>query len=375
LKAQTLRQLFEIREDNRTLLDSIGPMGTALGRKNGDGDPSVLVYVDQKIGKPWLPPGRLVPDRLTGKDGRFCPTDVISGNSDRDVQLRVFNRWEVDQGLRPLGELVSTIPLTPERLKLRDRLRGNTDVLTPGCQLTFQDEEGAILSGTLACFARDKQDKRLGLLTNQHIGKTPGNVLSFPDIGHRQVAVFARGILDEPVSDRFGRGPDKRLDPWQNRLRIDAGFCELVPGLDPDRETNPRLPVIENCKIQDRELGPPVPLRLDSMDPIGASVLGVGRTRSFQQGTIEAFSFEFLDASRGVREYNDYLIIGKDDTAFSDPGDSGKLIVLEEGLRPIAMMWGGDWSRRRRGRELENWTNATDINLILDRLDVDLVTA
>lgn len=374
MKAQTLRKLFEIRDHNRTLLDGVEAWGTALGRKNGDGDPAVLVYVSQKIGEPWLPSGRRVPPTLTGEDGTTCPTDVIGGESDRDLQLRVFDRWEGDLGLRPLGELVATNPLGPANLELRDRLRGNTDVLTPGCQLAFKDEAGATLSGTLACFARDRKTRRIGLLTNHHIGKFPGNVLSFPDIGSRPVAVFKRGVLEEPVETRYGKAPaEAAADAWQSRVRVDAGFCEFLPSLSPSSDTNPHLPTIEDCEVQLRPLGPPFALDLDAMDPVGAKVVGVGRTRSFQRGTIQAFSFEYLDSSRGVRAYTDYLIVGDEDDEFSDPSDSGKLVALKNGLEPVAIMWGGEWSRRRHGRELENWSNATDLGLVLDRLEVDII--
>lgn len=334
MKAQTLRQLFAIREDNRVLLDGLATWGTALGRKNGDGDAAILVYVPQKIGEPWLPSGQAVPKTLAGADGTACPTDVIAGSSDRHLQLRVFDRWETDYGLRPLGELVATNPVIGIELELRDRLRGSTSVITPGCQLAFRDEAGSVLHGTLACFARDKQTKRVGLLTNQHIGKFPGNVVAFPDVGSRPLGVFRKGVLDEPVEDRYGRAPADTLDPWQSRIRLDAGFCEFHPSFDMASNADPRLPMIEDGKLHFRPLGSPFSLDLDSMDPVGAQVVGVGRTRSFQRGTIQAFSFEFLDSSRGVREYNDFLIVGDGNNEFSAPGDSGKLVVLEKGIRP-----------------------------------------
>ena len=41
----------------------------------------------------------------------------------------------------------------------------------------------------------------------------------------------------------------------------------------------------------------------------------------------------------------------------------------------MALLWGGDWSRRRHDRELENWTTATDVNLILERLNIEILKA
>ena len=69
-----------------------------------------------------------------------------------------------------------------------------------------------------------------------------------------------------------------------------------------------------------------------------------------------------------------YLIVGENGVEFSDPGDSGKLILLADGSRfPVALLWGGDWGRKRHGADLENWTYATDIGATLNWLEVDLV--
>ena len=54
-QASSLRELLIIREKNNDYLQSINEnLGSALGLKNGDGDPCVIVFVPRKIDKKWL---------------------------------------------------------------------------------------------------------------------------------------------------------------------------------------------------------------------------------------------------------------------------------------------------------------------------------
>ena len=108
------------------------------------------------------------------------------------------------------------------------------------------------------------------------------------------------------------------------------------------------------------------------MDIIGQKVVGVGRTRGVQRGHIIAYAYEFHDDDFSI--YTDLLIIGEDGKAFSDKGDSGKIIVTDDDEhRPVALLWGGWQERLRHGHEQENWTYAIDLGKVLDRLDVELL--
>ncbi len=72
--------------------------------------------------------------------------------------------------------------------------------------------------------------------------------------------------------------------------------------------------------------------------------------------------------------YTDLLVIGEHPGgAFSDHGDSGKIIVTQSGNRPLALLWGGWQGRLRKGYEQENWTYAIDIGKVLDYLEVDIM--
>lgn len=96
---------------------------------------------------------------------------------------------------------------------------------------------------------------------------------------------------------------------------------------------------------------------------------------------IVAFSYEYNDGVNSI--YTDYLIIGDEEvdenglqitrTAFSDHGDSGKVIVTDDDQHNVvALLWGG-WQERLRPQKMqENWTYAIDINFVLELLNVDI---
>ena len=130
-------------------------------------------------------------------------------------------------------------------------------------------------------------------------------------------------------------------------------------------------------------VGSPLALDLDTMGPVGRRVTSVGGRRGLQRGTIAAFSYEFYDQQEPG--YTDYLIIGDDDvnsegvqvtrTAFSDQGDSGKIIVTDDANKNVvALLWGGWQQRLRHGKMQEGWTYAIDINYVLNLLDIDIVS-
>jgi hypothetical protein len=366
--ASNLAELFEVREHSRATLDAITNVtGTALGRKNSDGDPAVLVFVRRKIGLPWLPTAQVVPERLTGPRGLECPTDVVSIETDRELWLPIF---EDDQGSRPRGHaslasLVDTDLLEGGNLELRDRLRGAGDKLTIGSQLANPAD-----FGTLACIAQDRKTGDLGFLTNMHVAAAVGDPLHHPDLGHRQVGTTLRGEVQRSITEMYGVPiPASTIGMV---LTVDAAFCKFSPQID-EALLDPRLPILKGHRIVPRPLGQPRPLDPTTMWPVGEKVVGVGRTRGFQQGCVAAVAFDVLDPNGTRREITELLIVGENGDEFSDPGDSGKLVVTADGFEPLAIMWGGFWTRQRHGHDLENFTSATDIGRILQILDVEIV--
>ena len=128
-------------------------------------------------------------------------------------------------------------------------------------------------------------------------------------------------------------------------------------------------------------IGKPLPLDLDTMGPIGKRVLSVGSRRGVQGGTIMAYSYEYYDGDEFL--YTDYLILGDEGigqnglpflpTAFSDHGDSGKLVVTDDqNHNAVALLWGGFPAQLRPSRQMEKWSFASDVSRVLNLLNVDI---
>ncbi len=365
--ARSLGELIQVRAAHRERLGGIeNVVATGLGLKNDDGDPAVIVYVARKISARWLASGQLVPPSLTDeKSGLSCPVDVVETESE-DVYIRT--RWNDGSEARLVtrAELVTTDALTGGNLDLLGKLRGGADRLHPGSQLSYSTRDGEEPSATLGCFAR--KAGTLGFLTNKHVGEFVGNTLWHPRIGDRNVGIVRECLGTVLRSERL----PTEVEDGKAIHHVDLAFCEQHQDLRND-EVDPRLLVAAaERRTREQELGVPIPLDLDGMGPIGKNVLGVGRTRGEQRGRVSAFAYEWLGENGW--ESLDYMIVGEDGAEFSDPGDSGKLIVLDDGsYAPIAILWGGRWERGRSGRDLENLTYATDIGLALDWLGVEVV--
>lgn len=375
-EAKNLRQLLEIRDKNRDYLDSINDnLGTALGYKkytdqsSPSNEPAILLFVPRKIEKKWLPPGQEIKKELKAGNLR-CPVDVVEGRKFADTQLVIVDdygkinevSWSALRGLPEISEGAN---------RLRERLRGWTEKLIPGAQLAAYDKAGDGYYGTLTCFARDAQGQ-LGFITNQHVADHVGNVLLFPDFNGKRAGVVSDvvdiiadevrfpGIIDEPLA----------------HYNLDCAFVRLGPDVKA-ADIDPRhANVTKSGRITMRKLGPPLDLDLDTMGPVGRRVIGIGRTMSFQRGTVWGFAYEFSDNSAPRRSlYTDLLVVGEDGVQFSAPGDSGKLIVTDDNARrPVGLLWGGWLERLRSTRGLEDWSYAVDINVVLNRLGATIET-
>lgn len=374
-QAVNLRELLIIRQHENDYIQSINAnLGSAIGFKNGGGDPCIIIFVPQKIAKKWMPTSEIIKDRLEGPGGLFCPTDIVQGGK-KDIfnEFGLVDAWGATPRSAPLlsrDDVIGPPPLsTPGRIKLLEELTGWTDVIRPGAQL-YHDG----WYGTLGCFGQDSNGN-IGLITNKHVAGEVGDMLFFPQKGGVPLSRVSK--VFEYLADEV-RFPGI-VDLPENDYRVDCAFAPLHS----DRSTadiDPRVPVLNDADdVEYHELGDPVPLDLDTMGPIGQRVFAVGRTRSFQKGTIAAFAYSWYDSEWDfvdARSYTDYLIIGdeENDEQFSDSGDSGKLIVMDDTTyRPVALLWGGWKEKLRAGHRQEKWTYAIDINKILELLDVSIL--
>ena len=376
--ARTLADLIRIRHANRHLIDQInGNLGSALGFKKRRNEavskePAVIVFVPRKVNAKWLPAGAHIPDTLYGPDDLVCPVDIVEGHDYEETYLWTQsnglhpNPW--DLALSPMRFLRTPSPLTEHQLRMREQLRGWHKTVTPGAQLAGVDNYGSRYFGTLGVFARDLHTANLGFITNQHVADSIGNLLKFPVHDGRPIGKVVKAFKYIPDEERFR----DLIDEPDALFRIDCAFVELDPTIT-DADIDLRLPPCgPDGDVKRRQLGTPAQVNLDSMFPVGQRVLGVGRTRSIQRGTIHAFAYEHRDQwDRSI--YTDFLIAGDEEGGFSAPGDSGKLIVTDDDqLRPIGLLWGGWQQRLRNSREQEKWSYGIDINVILHHLGVEI---
>lgn len=375
-QARSLRDLLLIREHNRSYIDGLsGINGSALGFKNRDGStPAILLFVDRKIPQKWLRSGRAIRPELRGPGNLRCPTDVIESSYtafDRNMDARLLDiDTDGDPRVIKPEELLGLPSMnSAAKYELLTRLRGQTDAISPGSALSYSDEFDNLYSGTLACFARNAAGD-LGLLTNKHVGLFVGNELRFPDDAGITLAEVEAVVDTIPTSERF-LGV---LTNPKGSFAVDGGFARLDASVSPG-DLDFQLPILDgNGAIVAQRLGAPRALDLDTMGPVGDPVIGVGQMRSFQRGEIFAFSYQFGSALEGSI---DYLVLGNEEgDEFSHPGDSGKLIVTDDGrYQPVAILWGGWYERLRHVRRQENWSYASDINLILDKLSVSVASS
>lgn len=344
-EAKSLKDLMRIREHNRELLESISHnLGTALGFKKRTGQPlskqpAIIVFVPQKINPKWINKGQLIPEKLEGPDDLWCMLDVVEGGK---------------------AQTEEEVPRAED--ELAEQLRGWADKAWSGSQIShwIDQDKGEYSVGTLGAFAKSRTDGDMGFLTNQHIGIKRGQKIYHPVPWGTHIGTTKRVI--EYVEDQEWYGP--YVDEPKAFVRADCAFIKLKPGF---KDINLHMMGVG-------ELGPVKIISFDDMSIIGRRVLRVGRTTGLRRGTIVAFGYEFIDEN-DAKTYTDLLIAGDNNIPFSTHGDSGSLIVLDnEELNPIGLLWGGWQEKLRSGYAQENWTYGITLSRVLDALEIDLIT-
>ncbi len=355
-EAKSLEDLMRIRAHNRQFLDDInGNLGTAVGFKKRTDEPlskepAIIVFVPYKINPKWIPQAQLIPEKLEGPNGLWCVLDVVEGGK---------------------SETEKEVP--PAVGKLAERLRGWDDQVWAGSQITHWVDQNArkYSIGTLGAFARSRYDDALGFLTNQHVGIGPGQRLYYPVPWGTHLGTTQRTI--EFVADENWYGP--LIDEPATFVRVDCAFVRLTASFNLS-DINTNLLMREDQLSHEGQLGPVKNISLDDMSIIGQKVLRVGRTTGLRRGTIVAFGYEYKEEMDIYTRYTDLLIIGDDGIPFSTHGDSGSLIVMDnEDLNPIGLLWGGWQEKLRTGHAQENWTYGSSLSRVLDALEIDLATS
>jgi hypothetical protein len=251
--------------------------------------------------------------------------------------------------------------------ELSERLRGWDNKIWGGSQIShWADKDQNLYNiGTLAAFVRRRSDSALGFLTNRHIAVARGKEIYHP-LPTGSLIGFTEDTLEffKP-SECYG----SEFDESNAYVKADCGFVELASDFSL-KDINLHLMGVGQLG----EVKKAQPMDMDITDIIGQRVLHVGRTTGMRRGIISAFAYEYEDIDK-TKKYTDLLIAGLDGIPFSGKGDSGSLIVLDNGLyNPVGLIWGGWQEKLRTGYAQENWTYGISILNVLNALDLEIVT-
>ena len=280
-----------------------------------------------------------------------CPTEtpftriVDPGASSDDLEVGPFDLWWA--ALSAAEETIQGSPLAPAWLRtpgfrtLAAARRALLDPVPSGVSVGHP----RVGAGTLGCLV-DVPGGRCILSNNHVLAETnagivgddilqPGHNDGTPTHPARRIA----GLLDhEPI--RFGSAPN--------------GIDAAIACVD---DSTAVLPGIMTLGLP---ANPPMAGYLDQ------TVAKHGRTTGLTFGTIVDVSFDGnVDYDGRIAYFEDQIVIVGTDGPFSEPGDSGSLIVDSPASRSVGLLFAGDGYQ----------TVANPIRLVLNRFGATVVTA
>ncbi len=299
LAARKAQELVESR-----FMSLPGVHGVAIGFKVTGGvatdEVCVVVFVDKKLSRQQMPFDQLIPAVIPGTS---IKTDVVE-------YPKIF----------ALPESVSDIP--DQKSAVGDD-RNRYDPLKGGVQIQSHQNSGFV--GTLGTFLYDTKHRRVVGLTNWHVlypwsppGGAGNSVFQPVEKSGNQIGStingIADGLVDGAVFEVSGRAYSMQIQDigvWSGKL---------------------------------------------SQITLGANVLKRGRTTGLTRGTVR-----FINATIDVNYGNDHIIrfsnqIGVSPTApytkFLDSGDSGSVVVDNDGKRLVSLLFAGG--------QTDGWSNPID---------------
>jgi hypothetical protein len=209
-----------------------------------------------------------------------------------------------------------------------------------------------ITAGTLGCFVRGRADGATLILSNNH-------VLADENRAKAGDAVLQPGPLDGgKADDAVGK-----LAAFVKLKRVGANLVDCAVATVSDSVKFNATTLSGIGKLAGRGAA-----FLDE----GTAVAKVGRTTGTTRGRVTAFELDNVivtyDAG-DLRFDNQLEVEGAEEDGFSDGGDSGSLIVDEDG-RAVALLFAGGDIGGANGKGL---TYANPIGSVLDALKVDLL--
>ena len=233
-----------------------------------------------------------------------------------------------------------------------------TDIIEAGKFVAYQEPpvpcgvsvgHPAITAGTLGCLV--KKGENHYILSNNHV-LADSNAASPGD------RVIQPGTAD---GGRLPNDVIATLEPYQEIDFTGApNYIDAAIALVGDCNQDVVLPKI---------IGIGLPLVAPGSAELPPTVLKHGKATGTTVGEIEDISFNYSVGfgNRSAEFRNQILITGVDSYYFSEPGDSGSLIVGEETRKPVGLLFAGG--------EVQGGpaTLANPIDLVLKRYGVNIV--
>lgn len=315
-------------------------------------DPMLL---ETKSARPRKPSRRRANDIALGVSQGF-------GEGDAKLAILVQNRNKIQSAV--VEEIVGAAKGEAEVLYIgRQRPMWTTarnDPLRLGASISPTTVR---YSGTLGCFCSDDRGGGTGILSNNHVLADVNEIAAGAAI--MQPGAGDGGRADEDVIAELTRFVPIQFGGFPNR--VDAAFAALTAhGRDEDRgslfdSSDEPAPAIE---LRPGEMAEAVP---------GMIVHKTGRTTRHTRGRVRAVNVNnyLVDVGVAVARFDGQVVIETDMARqpFSRPGDSGSLIVDEDG-RPVALLFAGSASG---GAGNVGITGANPISYVTEQLGVTLV--
>ncbi len=212
-------------------------------------------------------------------------------------------------------------------------------------------------SGTLGARVIDP-DGNFYILSNAHVISREGTGIIGDEITQPGCGDVGLDNLDDVLAtltdfQPIYPGPSNTVLGPPNH--IDASIALIA---DPNDELTPEELVLARTPADGYGFpsSTPVPPR------IGMKVQKYGRTTGLRRGTIKAINVSTIVGYNniGPSYFTGQITIIGEDTLFSQPGDSGSLIVTQDGNHPVGLLFAGSGSQ----------TVANPIQLVLQRFNV-----
>ena len=323
LLAERIRKVNEIKKKHtESLLDIFGVVGTGVGL-DPDGEPVIRVFTS------W--PGiREIPASLDSVPVRAKVTGMFYALAEVPPEPNPTTKWP-----RPVPIGVST---------------GHPD----------------ITAGTIGCRVTDPANQKVFALSNNHVYANINKGLKGVD-PVLQPGTVDGGTLGDAIGILEDFEPIKFCYYWwfwlicRETNTIDAAIA-LSSTEDLDAATPPDGYGTPNPVIHPAYGDPDIIGDENLAQLLGIGVQKYGRTTALTVGTVDAINATvnvcYDDFCEKVARFVDQIIITPG--SFSGGGDSGSLIVTQEGNHPVGLLFAGS----------DTNTIANRIDLVLNRFDV-----